>query len=148
MTQNPFPFGFTKDTFADLEISFLVASTKAVAGFDEIVIRGGGEVELRAAFKRDDPPQVRNGAVDRLIVARLLQLLVAEGIEGWDEVYPSAEREYVGKLLTIRRKEETVKQVSMCQKEFAEFSRAYGAIKLVASLACPEVVTGEFFNRI
>src|SRR6187399_1049552 len=115
MTQNPFPFGFTKDTFADLEISFLVASTKVVAGFDEIVIRGGGEVELRAAFKRDDPPQVRNGTVDRLIVARLLQLLVAEGIEGWDEVYPSAEREYVGKLLTIRRKEETVKQVSMCQ---------------------------------
>lgn len=144
----PLPFGLTAEQLPDIEISFRVSSTKLFSGFDEIVIRGNGEVELLTALRRDDPPAVRKGAVEPILVARLLQLLAAEGIEGWDDNYPPVNRDYVGKMITVMLGEERVKQVSMCRVEFPEFSRAFGAIKLIAGLTDPEVLSGGFFKRI
>ena len=147
-TIGPLPFGLTAERLPELELSFRVASTKLFSGFDEIVIRGSGQVELLTAPRRDDPPTVHRGAVDPVLVVRLLQLLAAEGIEGWDDSYPSPNRDYIGKVITVIVGEDRIKQVAMCQTEFAEFSRAYGAFKLVASVATPEVVIGGFFKRI
>ncbi len=146
--QSPLPFGLAPEQLPHVEIRFRVSSTKMGSGFDEILLRGNGEVELAAAVLRDDPPQIRQGSVPPLAVLRLLQLLAAEGLEGWDETYPAATRDYVGKVIELSFKEELIKRVAMCQTEFPEFSRAYGAIKLVASLAAPEVVLGGLFNRI
>jgi hypothetical protein len=144
----PLPLGLTLLQIPEVEIRFRVSSTKMNSGYDEIVIHGSGQVELNAAETREAEPAVRGGKVERMLVLRLLQLLGAEGIEGWDDLYPPVAREYVGMVLTIRLKDETLKQVAVCQPEFAEFSRAYGAFKLVASLSGPEVLSGDFFKRI
>jgi hypothetical protein len=144
----PLPFGLTLMQIPDVEIRFRVSSTKMFSGYDEIVIHGSGVVELNAAESRDAEPTVRTGKVERMLVMRLLQLLAAEGMAGWDELYPAESRDYIGLVLSVSLKDECLKQVAVCQPEFAEFSRAYGAVKLVASLAGPEVLSGDFFKRI
>ena len=70
-----------------------------------------------------------------------------EQVEGARKLQ-DAYRDFVGKTITVMLKEERIRQVSMCGVEFPEFSRAYGAIKLIASVAAPEVVNGGFFQRI
>ncbi|HEU0122094.1 MAG TPA: hypothetical protein VFQ91_16310 [Bryobacteraceae bacterium] len=142
------PFGLTGDHIPEVTIRFRVASTKVMSGYDEIIVRGAGEVELQAASMADAEPAVRRANLPPAMVERLLGLLRAEGVEGWDEEYPSETRDYVAKLLTVERGDLRLKQVAMCRQEFAEFSRVYGALKLVASLATPEVLTGDFFQRI
>ena len=142
LAPSPLPFSLAPEQLPDVEIRFRVSSTKMGSSADEILIRGNGEVELAA------PPRTRHGTVPPLAVLRLLQLLSAEGLEGWDDTYPAETRDYVGKVIELSLKQEIIKRVAMCQTEFAEFSRAYGAIKLVASLAAPEVVLGGFFSRI
>lgn len=144
----PLPFSMTPDQRLDAVVRFRVASTKMNSGFDEIVIRGSGEVLLRTATMADDKPSEVAGKVEPLLVARLLQLLGAEGIENWDDEYPAEARDFVAKVLTVQLKDIRQKEVAMCRAEFAEFSRAYGAIKLVASVARPEVLGGGFFQRI
>ena len=142
------PFGISEADLAGVVIAFRVSSTKMFSGYDEIYIRGNGQVGLRAALRHDSEPAVRLGKVDPQLVVALLRYLAWEGMEGWDETYPSEAREYVGKLLQVLVRDVPVKQVSMCQPEFAEFSRAFGAIKMVAAMAAPEVSLGEFFKRI
>lgn len=147
-TTDYLPFGLTKELMPEVAIRFLVTSTKPASGFDEILIRGTGQVELRACAGGEMPPAVCNGRVEPLLVFRLMQLLGAEGMEGWDEVYRSPNREYVGKLMQVMLRAEPVKQVSLCVDEFPEFSRAFGAIKMIASITAPEVLKGGFFQRI
>lgn len=142
------PFGLAEEDLPEVTIRFRVASTKVMSGYDEIIVRGAGEVELLAAASADSEPAVRRGALPPAMFQRLLLLLCAEGMEGWDELYPAETRDYVGKLLTVQQRDKRLKEVAMCRPEFAEFSRAYGALKLVASLATPEVLTGDFFQRI
>ena len=142
LAPSPLPFGLAPEQLLDVEIRFRVSSTKMGSSAEEILIRGNGEVELVA------PPQTRHGTVPPLAVLRLLQLLSAEGLEGWDDTYRAETRDYVGKVIELSFQQEIIKRVAMCQTEFPEFSRAYGAIKLVASLAAPEVVLGGFFKRI
>ncbi|MBM3752621.1 MAG: hypothetical protein FJW38_01420 [Acidobacteria bacterium] len=147
-TQRPLPFRLTEADLPDVILRFRVSSTKLFSGYDEILIRGNGQIGLRTALKRDSEPTMRVGSVDPKLIARLLQYLSSEGLEEWDESYPSEEREYVGKLLTLTVRDQTLKQVSMCQPEFSGFSRACGAIKLVAAMGAPEAINGEFFQRI
>jgi hypothetical protein len=76
-----------------------------------------------------------------MLVVRLPQLLGVEGMGEWDDVYPSQDREYVGKVITVMR-------VAMSQPEFAAFLRACGGLRLVVSVAAPDVRNGEFCWRI
>lgn len=142
------PFGLSPEQLPELVITFRVASTRIRGGFDEIIIRGDGGVLLRTGVIPGDPPIELPGRVEPLVVQRLLRLLQAEGIEGWDDVYPAETANFVAKVLTVALKEETKKEVSVCRTEFPEFSRAYGAVKLAAALARPEVLSNNFFQRI
>jgi hypothetical protein len=144
----PLPFGLTPERVPAVVIEFSVTSTKAGSGFDEIIIRGTGDVVLRTAAMDADEPAQLTGRVEPAVVTRLLQLLHSEGIEGWDDEYPGERRDFVTKLMTIRLGEDDLKVVAMRREEFPEFSRAFGAIKMVASQARPEAVGGRFLQRI
>lgn len=142
------PFAITPEQVPATEIEFRVGSTKIMSGFDEIVIRGTGDVILRTAARENDPPRELEGRVEPTLVARLLLLLGAEGVEGWDDIYRAETREFVSKALTITVDGAQQKEVAMHRTEFPEFSRAVGAIKLLAAVARPEALGGAFFQRI
>lgn len=146
--QTGLPFKIKPEQLPDTVIRFRVASTKVNSGWDEIVIGGDGKVILRASAAANHAPKELAGRVEPLLVMRLLQLFRAEGIEGWRDEYRAKTSEFVAKVLTIEVKGASLKEVVVSQPEFPEFARVYGAIKLVASRARAEVLTGGFFQRI
>lgn len=144
----PLAFGLNRDQLPAVAVKFRVASTKIMSGFDEIVVQGDGQVLLRTTAMANETPRELRGGVEAAVVETLLHVLQAEGFAGWDELYPAETHEFSAKVFAIRLGDEVLKEVSMCTVEFPEFSRAYGALKLVAALARPEVLTGTFFSKI
>jgi hypothetical protein len=142
---NALPFGITSAQLAQTVVSLTVTSTKPNSGTDEIVISGDGSVTLRATPDDAERPKEIKGRVDPVHVVRLLQLLRAEGIEQWDDPPPPG-AEYVTRVLTISVNNDVRKEI-VARTAFPEFSKALGAIKLLAGIARVEAL-GGFFQRI
>lgn len=142
------PFSLVNEQLPNLEISFSASSTKTFSGSEKIIIHGNGEVEILSSVKINDLPTKLTGAIHSELIISLLQLLKTEGVEAWDENHLSKTRDFVSKQMTIKLKNQIIKQVTVQHANFPEFFRVYGAIKLIAVLANPKALKNGFFRLL
>lgn len=136
------PFKLQPGRLSGVRITLRAGSTKPKSGHDEIIIEGGGKVTLRAA------PKELAGKVPLVTVERLLELLLHEGMEGWEDEYKAQSSHYATMALAVEDNGAILKQTVMSRPAFPEFAHAVGAIKLLAAQACPEALNGRFFQRL
>jgi len=142
------PFKLQSGRLSGVRITLRAGSTKPKSGHDEIAVAGDGRVTLRAVPFATAAPKELAGKVVPGTVERLLELLMHEGIEGWDEDYKAQSSHYATVALTVEDNGVRLKQTVMSRPAFPEFAHAVGAIKLLAAQACPEAFHGGFFERL
>lgn len=128
-------------------LSYGVYSSKVGAGKEEIHISGNGEVKLLYTMSYNSQPVVRTGTAPRDSIIRLLELFESEGFTKLDKEYVDSEApdstRIIGLLLEDRQF-----TVSVVGGMVPQFERLVGAMKMVASLAHPDVSRGSFFPHL
>jgi len=141
------PLPFDLSSLEHARLSYGVYSSKVGAGKEEIHISGNGDVKLLYTISYNSQPVIRTGTAPKDSIIRLLELFESEGFtklnkEFVDPANPESTR-IIGLLLEDRQFTVSVVGVSVPQ-----FERLVGAIKMVASLAHPDVSRGAFFPHL
>jgi hypothetical protein len=143
----PLPQGLTDDDLPGVEVRLEFCSTKTGAGLQELTIRGDGQVALRRSGGHGGPVEERTGTLPPATVVRLLRALEDGGYFGLDDRYPG-DPEAPRRILTVTLRPGREKQVAVDVPDVAGFERAYGAVRLAAGLAVPELLGRRFLANL
>lgn len=144
------PFELKAEQLAGVEIFHAFYSGKTGAGKQEVTLRGDGTVHLMKTKAYNLPPETLDGKLQRMNFIRLLEVAEEVNFRGLAEDYkPTSGDPYWRRVIRLTLPDGRVHTVAV-QNDLLqpEFERLAGAIRVVASMAVPEMLQHRFFPNL
>ena len=144
------PFDLKADQLAAVEIFHAFYSGKTGAGKQEVTLRGDGSVHLMKTRAYNLPEETLDGKLQRMNFIRLLEVAEEVNFPGLAEDYkPLSGDPYWRRVIRLTLPGGRVHTVAV-QNDAPqrEFERLAGAIRVVASMAVPEMLNHRFFPNL